>query len=434
LTIPDEDRGQSLEDAEDALVDGDRTFEAGGARAALAHPTFRTMFTGAFLSNIGSWMQNVVLAALAYELTGSSAFVGLIIFAQLGPLLLLSMIGGLLADLFDRRKLLAAVAVEQMAFSLVLAWLARDGDPSRVGLVAAVFAIGVGQAVFGPTYSALLPALVGRRDLAGAISLNSAQMNGSRVIGPAIGGLAYAKFGPAWVFAGNAVTYFFILNALRRVTLPRAEPPAAEGPQGLRRLAAGFGIARRDPIVGRCLSTIALFSFLCLPFIGQMPVVAADNLGIQPRSTAYGLLYACFGLGAVIGALSVGTVLAGRRLDRLARTGLAGFAVALTVFSLLRQAVPAYPVILLVGMMYFLTVTSLSTVLQSALDDRQRGRVMALWIMGFGGTVPIGNLVAGPIIEVTSITTVLLGGAAAAVLLSLRWHLAGKVGSTSLRT
>jgi len=431
----DETQSQTVEDAQDALVDGDRAFQAGGARAALAHRTFRTMFTGAFLSNIGSWMQNVVLAALAYELTGSSSFVGLIIFAQLGPLLLLSMIGGLLADLFDRRKLLAAVAIEQMAFSLVLAWLARDGDPSRTGMVAAVFAIGVGQAVFGPTYSALLPALVGKQDLAGAISLNSAQMNGSRVIGPAIGGLAYAQFGPAWVFLANAVTYLFILGALRLVELPRAEPPEADGPRGFRRLAAGFGIARRNPVVSRCLTTIALFSFFCLPFIGQMPVVAADNLAIQPRSTAYGLLYACFGLGAVIGALSVGTILAGRRLDRLARVGLLGFAAALAVFSVLRSALPGYPVILLVGMMYFLTVTSLSTVLQSALEDHQRGRVMALWIMGFGGTVPLGNLIAGPVIEVTSVTTVLLAGALLAVLLTRTAPalVAGKVGNSSLQ-
>jgi len=404
------------EDAVDALLDGDRAVRPGSARAALRHDTFRRVFIGAFLSNVGSWSQNVVLGALAYDLTGSASFVGVLLFAQLGPLLLFSLVGGLLADVFDRRRLLVTVSVLQGLLSLALAWVAR-GDPSLAALVAVVFLIGVGQAVFGPTYAALLPALVGPRDLAGAISLNSAQMNGSRVIGPIIGSVLDARFGASAVFTANAASYLLVIWSLLSVRLPPPVPDTS-GLRGLRRVASGFRVAQRDPVVGRALAIIFTFSLLSLPFIGQMPTLADRNLGIDARSEQYGLLYACFGVGALMGALSIGTVLSDRSKERVVRVGLVAFAGFLAVFSLLRSPGPAYPAILLVGLAYFAVITSLSTVLQQRLDDSNRGRVMALWIMGFGGTVPIGNLIAGPLIDATSVTTVVLAGVVVALVLA----------------
>jgi predicted MFS family arabinose efflux permease len=155
-------------------------------------------------------------------------------------------------------------------------------------------------------------------------------------------------------------------------------------------------VARHQLVVRRVLITIFTFSLISLNFIGQLPVVAERNLGIDERSSAYGALYACFGIGAVIGALSIGTVFSQSSKERITRLALVGFAAALTVFALRRGAALAYPVILAVGLCYFGLITSLSTILQQHLADHERGRVMALWIMGFGGTVPIGNLVAGP--------------------------------------
>jgi predicted MFS family arabinose efflux permease len=416
---PDPRGAAVAEDAFDALEEGDRPIRTGSAMAALRHDTFRRVFIGAFLSNIGSWMQNVVLGALAYDLTKSPAFVGVLLFAQLGPLLLFSLVGGLLADAFDRRRLLVTVSVLQGLLSLGLAWVARVDDPSRAALVGIVFLIGMGQAVFGPTYSALLPALVGKDDLPGAISLNSAQMNGSRVIGPVIGAALFSRFGADVVFIVNAASYLLVIWSLLSVRLP-APAPDTSGLTGIRRLGAGFTVARADPVVGRCLVVIFTYSLLSLPFIGQMPTLADRNLGIAARSTQYGLLYASFGVGALLGALSIGTVLSDRSLERVVRIGLVAFAVFLAVFSLLRTPALAYPGILLVGLAYFAVITSLSTVLQQRLDDANRGRVMALWIMGFGGTVPIGNLIAGPIIEATNITVVVLAGAVVAV--ALAWY------------
>jgi MFS family permease len=416
---PPPDGPDVVEDAIDAFEEGDRAIRPSTARAALGHATFRRVFIGAFLSNIGSWMQSVVLGALAYELTGSASFLGVLLFAQLGPLMLFSLVGGLLADAFDRRRLLVTVSTLQGLLSLALAWVARVDDPSRWSLVGIVFLIGVGQSVFGPTYSALLPALVGKDDLAGAISLNSAQMNGSRVIGPVIGSALYAGVGAEWVFAGNAASYLLVIWSLLSVRLPPPVPDTS-GLRGIRRLGAGFQVARHDRVVARCLIVIFTFSLLSLPFIGQMPTLADRNLGIDTDSVDYGILYACFGVGALMGALSIGTVLSGRRLEGVVRTGLVAFAAFLAVFSLLRAPLPAYPAILLVGLAYFAVITSLSTVLQQRLEESNRGRVMALWIMGFGGTVPIGNLIAGPLIEATSVTTVVFAGAVIAV--ALAWY------------
>ena len=411
-------RNPTLEEGEDALLEGARAFEPGTARAALAVRPFRIVWTGSFLSNIGTWMQNVTLGAFAYELTRSPAFVSLIVFAQLGPMLVLSVVGGLLADSVDRRTIIVSAQSVQLLGSVVLATLVAVDEPSRASIVGCVLAIGIGNALNAPAWVATMPDLVGRANLAGAISLNSTQMNASRVVGPAIAGALYPVIGAAGVFLVNALTYVAAIGTVLAVRIPPVRRDLT-GPQGLRRLAGGFAVARRDPLVGRILLVLVTFSFLCLPFIGQMPTVAAVNLGMDTESLSYGLLYAAFGVGAVTGAMSIGTFLSGARKEDAVRFGFAGFAGCLAVLALLRHPAPAYPVVTLVGFTYFTAVTALNTVLQGHLAEGVRGRVMSLWLMGFGGTVPLGLLFAGPVAEATSITFVLLYGAVAAFLLFL---------------
>jgi MFS family permease len=407
-----------VEDVEEALLEGDDypTHRRGTARAALAHREFRLMWFGSFGSNIGTWMQQVVLGSYAYRLTGSSAFAGLLVFAQLGPLLLLSVIGGLVADVLDRRKLLIWVQAEQGIFSLLLGWMvAASANPSKLALFACVLAVGIGNALNAPAWSAVLPALVGHDDLPGAISLNSTQMNGSRVIGPALAGVLYPIVGAAWIFVMNAVTYLFVIVALLMVRLP-AVPRAVE--QGWARLMMGFRVAREVKVVGRILVTLALFSFFCLPFVGLFAPVAERDLHISSKSLTFGLLYAAFGLGAAIGALSMGTVLADADKKRLVRTGLAAFAVCLFAFGVVPWVGAAFPVVFLLGVVYFGTTTAMMVVLQATLDDQVRGRVMALWFMAFGGTVALAALVFGPVMDATSPEVVLVGGAIVALLLA----------------
>jgi len=410
--------GPSGEESDEALLEGDTRFGPGTARAALAQPLFRTLFVGAFLSNIGSWMQQIVLAAYAYDLTDSSTYVGQLVFAQLGPVLFLGVVGGVVADLVDRRKLLLVIAVAQMAFAFGLAAVVQADDPARLTVFLVALGSGVCNALFMPAYSALLPSLVGMENLPGAISLNSTQMNASRVVGPAVGGLAFAAVGPSWVFVANGLSFLFVIAALLRVhlpTIPRGDPEPV-----LRRLTGGFRVARRDRVVGRSLVTITAFSFFCIVFVGMMPVLAAENLGLDEDSAAYGVFYACFGFGAVVGSIANGTVLAHVPKAVIVRRGLAAYAVIVSVFAVLRDPVPAYPVVVLVGATYFGMVTALNTAFQSRLADHERGRVMALWMMGFGGTVSLANIAFGPLVDEIGMTPVMLAGGGISLLLA--WY------------
>ena len=403
----------AVEDIEDAEVDGDRPFNPGTARAALAYSGFRRVFAGFAASSVGTWMQNVVLNAYAYDLTGSKSFVGLMNFATLGPMLLLSLVGGSLADRLDRRRQMIWLSLEQAAFAFALAALTRSPDPVPALLLATVFAINIGQALVNPVFSAALPTLVEKRDLPGAVSLMSGTMNLSRVVGAAVGPILYLTWGVSWVFLFNAVTYFFMIAGIWTVPIPSPEPDPSQ-PGTLRRIADGFVIVRHDQVLRRIIGTCAVFSFFGLAFIGLMPVVAGDNLGIEAKSVQYAALFSIFGLGAMVGAFSIGTFLAGRDLTKVVRGAFLGFSIALAIFALLRSPWPAYVTVFCVGFGYFMAITSLSTVLQERVADNVRGRVMSIWLMAFGGTVALGPLVLGPVAEHLSITFVLLLGAAVA--------------------
>ena len=409
----------SAEEVTDALVDGDRTLAAGTAVAALRHRDFRVVWAGTFASNIGTWMQNVILGAFALKLTGDPSYVGLIFFAQLGPLLFLAPVGGTLADILDRRKLLIWMQLEQVVFSVLLAVLASAAHPNKWAIFFCVLAVGIGNALSGPAIGALLPTLVPRKDLPGAVSLQSVQMNLSRVIGPAIGALLYSQVGIGTVFGLNAATYAFAIFSLMIAKYPaRFVRTATE--TGLTRFLSGFKIAAADPLIRRILITMTTFSFFSLTFVGLMPEIALANLDIGPKNTVYGFLYATFGLGAALGAVTVGTYLAHHSKAKVARRSLVGFAVMLAAFALVRDAGLAFPVAFVLGYVYFMVITSLSISLQSHLDDSIRGRIMALWIMAFGGVVPLGVLAGGLAVEYISITSLMLIGAVVAVLLA--WY------------
>jgi MFS family permease len=388
----------------------------GTARDALAMPDFRRVYWSSFASNIGRWMQNVALGVLAFEQTEDPSFTTLVISVQMIPLLVLSIIGGSLADSMDRRVLLIATQSWQAVFSGLLAWHVWDGSFDRTTLLLLVFMTGLGQALFAPAFNAILPTLVGRENLSAAISLNSAQMNGSRVIGPVIGGLLIPAVGIGAVFALNAVTYLFVISALFSVAIPTLEPLTSSIKD---RLLGGIRIARRSPPVGRSLLVMTTFSLLCLPFIGLMPVIAEQSLGVDAKSSTFGFLYGAFGLGALAGAISVGTVLLRVPKQQVVRFSLVSFGIALGGFAMLEAATPAFPMLFLVGLFYFTMPTALSTFLQLHLGDEVRGRVMALWIISFGGTVAITNFASGAIVELTSLRSVLLAGAATALLMAV---------------
>lgn len=388
----------------------------GSARAALAYPRFRRMWAASFSSNIGTWMQNVVLPVYVLDRTGRASAVGLMVFAQLGPLLFLSIPAGVIADRFDRRRWLVAMQLVQLGFSALLAPLAAADAPIWSFFLVSL-GVGIGNALNAPAWSAMLPTLVSRRDLAGSVSLNSTMINGSRVVGPiVVAVLRSVGVSIAQIFLINAATYLFVVVALLRTPV-RHTPNGSHEPMR-RQLTAGIRLARSNRAVGRLLLTLFSFSLLSLPYVGLFAAVVRLNFGIDKGSTTYEWLYATWGLGAAMGGLAIGTIFVGRDVRQLIRAGFLAFAVFLAGFALVREPIGAFITGALLGFAYFGTTTSMNTVVQSRVADNERGRVMSLWFMAFGGTVPLGNMIFGPVIDAVGARWVLLGGAAWALFLA----------------
>ncbi|HEY5662550.1 MAG TPA: MFS transporter [Ilumatobacter sp.] len=388
----------------------------GTARAALSYRGFRILFIGTTLSSIGTWMQNFTLPAYVDDRTGSASLVGLLVFAQLGPLLVLSIPSGMLADRLNRTRLVIAMQTTMMVLSIVLAVLVSQHAPLWT-LFAVQLTLGLANTVNAPAFSASIPMLVARVDLPGAISLNSAMINGTRILGPAIAALlAAAGLSIAQLFLVNAATYLFLIAPLFFVKLPQAIGELPE--RGWRKLMSGINVVRRRRVLSRSLLTMCMFSLVCLPYIGLFPSVARLNFGIPATGSSYKLLYIVWGLGAFLGALAVGTWLANFDKRRLLPMGMTAFAVFLGMFAIMSSVRVALPVAAALGFVYFMSATVMSSVLQQNLADHERASVMPLWFMSFGGTIPIGNLIAGPIIDAVGARWVLGFGAAFAVFLA----------------
>lgn len=388
----------------------------GTARDALAVRSFRRLFLASFVSNSGRWMQFAALGILGWELTESNAFLGYLIFAQLAPLGFLSLIGGSLADTANRRTLLMSTQIWQMVWTFVLAALLIDGDIGETTLLILVFIIGLGQGLYAPAFTSILPLVAGEQNLQAAVALNSVQVNGARVIGPAIGGVLASSVGFAEVFAINAASYSVVIFVVARMRFPASTSAAASLSD---RVFGGFRIVRRAPQVGRPIMYMATYAFLCLPFIGQLPAIAEVNLGVDSKSAEYGWFYAVFGLGALLGAILVGTYLIRFRRDHIIRGALLGFAASLAWLSQLNDIRFAYVAIFLVALFYFTLPTVFATLWQEHVDSTIRGRVAAIWVLSFGGVVPIGNVVGGRLTEATSLAVLMSIGVFSAVALAV---------------
>ncbi|MGI9646423.1 MAG: MFS transporter [Ilumatobacteraceae bacterium] len=388
----------------------------GTTRAALSYRSFRIVFIGLALSQVGTWMQNFTLPAYIDDRTGRPALVGLMIFMQLGPLLVLSIPAGVLADKVSKQRLMLTMQASSAVLTVGLAFLVAT-DAALWTIFAIQLLIGIANALNAPAFQSSMPLLVHRQDLPGAISLNSAMINGTRVLGPVLAAiLALVGLTVAQIFLVNAASYLFLIAALLIVHMPDVRAHHAE--RGWRRLLTGIHIVRDRTVLSRLLLGMFLFSLFSLVYIGLFPSVARLNLGIDPASNTYRWLYAVWGAGAFFGAISVGTWLSRVPRMSLIVRGFFGFAIALAIFSQLRTEALAFPVGFALGFCYFMTATAITTTLQLNLRDTERAAVMPLWFMVFGGTVPIGNLLFGVVIEWVGARAVLGFGAAFALLLA----------------
>ena len=259
-------------------------------------------------------------------------------------------------------------------------------DASLVWIFIVQAGIGSANALNAPAFQASMPLLVHRSDLPGAISLNSAMINGTRVVGPvAAAVLAAVGLSVSWIFVINAVTYLFFIAALALVQMPDVKADTLV--RGWRQLGVGISIARHRLVLHRLLIGMFSFSLISLIYVGLFPSVAELNFDIAAKSSTYRWLYATWGLGAFFGAISVGTFLSRFHRRVLIVRGFTGYGIALAAFSQLHDPVSPFLIGFVLGFFYFMTATAITTSLQLNMKDGERASVMPLWFMVFGGTV-----------------------------------------------
>ncbi len=386
-----------------------RTFRAFHSR------DFRVLWFGACTSSIGTWMQKLAQAWLVLDLSGSAFLLGLDAFLGEIPIFLLSLVGGVVADRFDRRILLICSQVIQMTSAFILAALLALGAVHVWHILVLSFCSGVGQAFGGPAYQALLPALVERDDLPNAIAMNSIQFNLARVIGPMVGGLAMSKLGATWCFSLNGLSFIAVIAAL--IVVSARYNPARSSDTILQSMKQGISFIRKH---GAMESMIALAFFSAVfgvPTIIFLPVFARDVL--HGNADTFTLLLSVSGAGSVFGALLVATMGRARRLGLPALIFLCVLGATTAGFALSKILSLSCVVLFLNGALQVAVFSLFISLMQLQTANEMRGRVMSVYNVAFRGGMPIGNLLTGTLVPLFSAPLVIALNGAVLTLLGI---------------
>jgi MFS family permease len=373
------------------------TTTSGPARASplrpFRHRAYATIWTGSFVSNIGTWMETVAVGVYVTQTTGQAAWTGTVAALTYAPTVLLGPIGGALADRFDRRRFLAAVTLFQTLLAGTLALLAAAGALSLPAVAVIVLLAGCAFAVYMPTFSAVTPDLVPADDLLGAMSLGAAQYNLGRVVGPALAGVVITAGGLAWAFGLNTLSFGAVLVALALVRVPSPRRPEGPPPRLWADIAVGARAARGDVGISAALLLLLATTFLVSPFIGLVPAVAIKVFGAGAPGTS--ALVTAQGVGAVLSALAATPLAA--RLGR--RRLLVAALLAVGPVAALYGLAPAFPLAVagigLLGFCYLAVLSGTSTVCQARAPRELRARIASLFMIAVGGGHAVGLVVQG---------------------------------------
>ena len=362
--------------------------------AALSHRNYRVLWLAALGSTIGTWMQGYAQSWLVFELTKSNFYLGLDAFLGQLPILLLMLIGGVIADRHDRRRLLTGSQYVQAFSALSLAVLVATDHITIPAIFILSFISGCGQSFGGPAYQAMIPSLVPRRDLPNAIALNSTQFNLSRALGPAMGGLVLSWIGAAWCFGLNGFSYFLVVIALANLRLPAHVPSTTKLDIGAE-LRSGLKHVRDS----RVLTTLTVLAFvtasLAMPVSTFFPTFAAELNGSFTSAQRLSMLMACQGLGAIAGALIVGTIGPLKRMGRALLVTQILLGLCIISFAMSRS-LPLSLILIFAAGMCSMAVFSMSfSLVQLTVPDALRGRIVSIYMVALRSGAPIGALVAG---------------------------------------
>jgi MFS family permease len=363
------------------------------ALRALAHRNYRLFFAGQSVSLIGTWLTRVATSWLVYRLTGSAAMLGLIGFCGLIPTFILSPLAGVFVDRHDRHRVIVITQVLSMVQSFVLAALALTHTITVFEVAALQVFQGVVNAFDTPARQSFVVEMIeDRRDLANAIALNSSMFNGARLIGPSVGGILIAIVGEGGCFFIDGVSYIAVIASLLAMTVTRL-PRAPRLTKPLEELREGFEYVTQSQVIRSLLTLLGIVSLVGMPYTVLMPIIAGVRLHGGPHTL--GFLMAATGLGALGGAIR----LAARKnivgLGRELMTMSIVFGVSLSLFAASSTELFALPLLVAVGFSMMLQTAATNTILQTIVEERMRGRVMAFYTMAVMGTAPFGSLLAG---------------------------------------
>jgi MFS family permease len=366
-------------------------------RSLRRHRNYRIFFVGQLVSLAGSWMQNIALAWLVLELSGSPLAVGALAFWRFVPFTVFGLVAGVVADRVDARRLVIATQGTALAISVVLALMTLT-DTATLPLVYAFAALGGLTLAFdAPGRQSLTYQMVGPRSLPNAVALNAGLFNGSRVIGPAIAGVVIAAFGTGVCFVLNAFSFLAVLAALvslRKEELHEVErDPTAPLVGGLRR---AFSFVRHDPQLRTILGVVTIVSTVGFNFHVLVPLLASDTLHVGAEG--FGLLSASFGLGALVGALATATFRGASW--RLFATGATAFGVLALALAPVTNALLAGALLFAVGISFTLFTANANALVQLGAPDTLRGRMVGIYLFAFVGIAPVGGLLAGWLADV----------------------------------
>ena len=361
---------------------------------ALRHRNYRLFFWGQLVSLIGTWMQQTAMSWFVYEITNSKFLLGVVSAVGSAPMMLSSVWGGTLADLYPKRSILVGTQSAQMVCAFLLAtgvWLGF-ATPSFIIIVAALNGIAMGFDM--PARQAFTVEMANREDLLNAISLNSSIVNGARVVGPSVAGLMIGAVGVAMCFFLNGLSFIAVIAGLLMMRLPPFEPKVHVASAG-EHAWNGIMYSMKHPRVRTILVLFLAVGVFGWSYAVLMPAFARDVLG--RGANGYGVLMSASGLGAFVGALVIATYGHLFTPRRLALGGVWLFSAALLAVSFTKNFVPALVLLFVGGFGMLLFFATSNTVLQTIVPDEMRGRVIGVWSLVFGAMIPLGSLEAGTV-------------------------------------
>jgi MFS family permease len=372
---------------------------------ALAHRNFRLVWFAALGSTIGTWMQNFAQSWLVFDLTRSNFYKGVDDFLGQLPILLFMLIGGVIADRYDRRKLLTGSQYVQAASAFTLAILLYTHHATIWHIFALSFATGCGQAFGGPAYQSMIPSLVPRQDLPNAIALNSTQFNLSRVLGPLAGNVVLVGIGAAACFAVNGASFFIVVIALAMLRLPPHTPSPTRMALG-EELRSGLNYVWTNRVLLTLTALVFVSTFLVMPILTLLPAFATTVL-VSSGSPAGRLsaLMASQGLGAIVGALFVGSQ--GRFNGTVLLTVQVVLGLLIAAFALSHTFALSLLILFVTGMAFMALFSISFSLVQLTVPDALRGRVVSIYMVALRGGWPLGGLVAGKLADTYSAPHVL---------------------------